>query len=202
MEAGLSKGARSANCRVRAGLPTWDRPASACLSSRIPYGTPVTKETIENRRIGEEEIEEPRIPPVPRALPRRTGPHRDRAEELDRSARSRHGRRFHRNLQALGFHYVTLDLEGYRQGSMNEVLPYLGLPAYLEVQTPRCSRGSSSGRQRARCRYATVQPALTLSAGPGYCTLIVTGFVLWPSIVKTTLTSPRPLRLVGIWTLS
>ena len=47
---------RSANCRALAGLPTWDRPASACLSSRIPYGTPVTIENVKTVETGEEEI--------------------------------------------------------------------------------------------------------------------------------------------------
>jgi uncharacterized protein len=105
-----------------AGLPTWDRPASACLSSRIPYGTPVTVETVKTVETGEERIKElgfrqfrvryhgemVRIEIAPEELPR--------ALTLDMA------RRFTEIFKGLGFRYVTLDLEGYRQGSLNEVL--------------------------------------------------------------------------------
>src|SRR2546421_3771597 len=55
VEAGLSKAEIRELSRV-AGLPTWDRPASACLSSRIPYGTPVTIQNIKTVETGEEEL--------------------------------------------------------------------------------------------------------------------------------------------------
>jgi pyridinium-3,5-biscarboxylic acid mononucleotide sulfurtransferase len=54
-DAGLTKAEIRELSRV-AGLPTWDRPASACLSSRIPYGTPVTIETVKTVETGEERI--------------------------------------------------------------------------------------------------------------------------------------------------
>ena len=106
----------------RAGLPTWDRPAAACLSSRIPYGTPVTIENIKTVEIGEEEMkalgfrqfrtrfhgELVRIEIAPEELPR--------ALDLDMA------RRLTAIFKRLGYKYVTLDLEGYRQGSLNEVL--------------------------------------------------------------------------------
>jgi uncharacterized protein len=107
----------------RAGLSTWDRPASACLSSRIPYGTPVTPENIKTVEVGEEAI---------RALgflQFRVRFHGDlvRIEiapgELDRALAPEMARRFTGIFKPLGFHYVTLDLEGYRQGSLNESLP-------------------------------------------------------------------------------
>lgn len=105
-----------------AGLPTWDRPASACLSSRVPYGTPVTVETVKTVEKGEEALralgfrqfrvrfhgELVRIEIAPEEL--------EKALTLDMAAR------LTAIFKPLGFHYVTLDLEGYRQGSMNETL--------------------------------------------------------------------------------
>lgn len=106
----------------RAGLPTWDRPAAACLSSRIPYGTPVTIANIKTVEAGEEEIkalgfrqfrtrfhgELVRIEIAPEELPR--------ALDLETI------RKLTAIFKNLGYKYVTLDLEGYRQGSLNEVL--------------------------------------------------------------------------------
>ena len=105
-----------------AGLPTWDRPASACLSSRIPYGTPVTKQTIKTVEEGEEAI---------RALgfrQFRVRFHGDLVrleiakEELPRALTMEMAVRFTAIFKPLGFHYVTIDLEGYRQGSLNAAL--------------------------------------------------------------------------------
>jgi pyridinium-3,5-biscarboxylic acid mononucleotide sulfurtransferase len=104
------------------GLPTWDRPASACLSSRIPYGTPVTIENVKTVERGEEEI---------KAL----GFHQFRVrfhnelvrieiakDELPRALTAEMAAKFTELFKSLGFKYITLDLEGYRQGSLNEVL--------------------------------------------------------------------------------
>lgn len=107
----------------RAGLPTWDRPASACLSSRVPYGTPVTVETVKTVERGEEAV---------KALGFRQFRVRYHGElvrlefakdELDRALTVEMAARLTAIFKPLGFHYVTVDLEGYRQGSMNEVLP-------------------------------------------------------------------------------
>jgi pyridinium-3,5-biscarboxylic acid mononucleotide sulfurtransferase len=106
----------------RAGLPTWDRPASACLSSRIPYGTPVTIQNVKTVEAGEEQLkalgfrqfrvrfhgELVRIEIAP--------------EEMARALTLDMARRFTTLFKSLGFKYVSLDLEGYRQGSLNEVL--------------------------------------------------------------------------------
>ncbi len=106
-----------------AGLSTWDRPAAACLSSRIPYGTPVTIENLRTVEIGEEELKElgfrqfrtrfhgelVRIEIAPEELPNALNP--EMAVKLTSV------------FKRLGYKYVTLDLEGYRQGSLNEVLP-------------------------------------------------------------------------------
>ena len=118
VEAGLRK-AEIRELSRRAGLSTWDRPASACLSSRIPYGTPVTIENVKTVERGEEAI---------RALGFRQFRVRYHGElvrieiapeELERALAPEMARRFTAIFKPLGFHYVTLDLEGYRQGSLN-----------------------------------------------------------------------------------
>jgi uncharacterized protein len=121
VDAGLTKAAIRELSR-RAGLVTWDRPASACLSSRIPYGTPVTIQNVKTVERGEEEI---------RALGFRQFRVRFHGElvrieiapdELAGALRPEMARAFTAIFKPLGFHYVTLDLEGYRQGSLNESL--------------------------------------------------------------------------------
>jgi pyridinium-3,5-biscarboxylic acid mononucleotide sulfurtransferase len=121
VEAGLRK-AEIRELSRRAGLATWDRPASACLSSRIPYGTPVTIQNVSTVEKGEEAL---------RALgfrQFRVRFHSDLVrieiapEELARALRPEMARAFISVFKPLGFHYVTLDLEGYRQGSLNEAL--------------------------------------------------------------------------------
>jgi uncharacterized protein len=121
VDAGLRKAEIRELSRM-AGLPTWDRPASACLSSRIPYGTPVTIENIKTVERGEEEV---------KALGFRQFRVRYHGElvrleiardELGRALTPDMARQFTAIFKALGFNYVTLDLEGYRQGSLNEVL--------------------------------------------------------------------------------
>jgi uncharacterized protein len=120
-DAGLSKAEIRELSRI-AGLSTWDRPAAACLSSRIPYGTPVTIENIKTVEKGEEEI---------KALGFRQFRVRFHGElvrlevakeELARALTPEMAARFTQIFKKLGFKYVTLDLEGYRQGSLNEVL--------------------------------------------------------------------------------
>ena len=106
----------------RAGLRTWDRPASACLSSRVPYGTPVTAEVVKTIESGEETLKSLGFRQY------RVRFHGDLArieiarEELPRAFDLGIFDELTRAFRALGFQYVTLDLEGYRQGSMNEVL--------------------------------------------------------------------------------
>lgn len=121
VEAGLTKAEIRELSRL-AGLPTWDRPASACLASRIPYGTPVTIENVKKVETGEEAV---------RALgfrQFRVRFHGDLVrleiapEELERAMTLEMASRFAAIFKPLGFHYVTLDLEGYRQGAMNEAL--------------------------------------------------------------------------------
>src|SRR5579863_3660288 len=105
-----------------AGLPTWDRPAAACLSSRIPYGTPVTIENIKTVEIGEEEM---------KALGFRQFRTRFHGElvrievardEMEKALNLEMAGKLTDIFKKLGYKYVALDLEGYRQGSLNEVL--------------------------------------------------------------------------------
>jgi uncharacterized protein len=121
VEAGLSKAEIRELSRL-AGLPTWDRPASACLSSRIPYGTTVTIENIKTVERGEEELKalgfrQFRVRYHGELVRLEIAP-----EELAKALSPEMARRFTAIFKALGFKYVTLDLEGYRQGSLNEVL--------------------------------------------------------------------------------
>ncbi len=121
VDAGLTKAEIRELSRL-AGLSTWDRPASACLSSRVPYGTPVTPETVKTVERGEEAI---------RALGFRQFRVRFHGElvrievakdELARALTAEMAQAFVAIFKPLGFHYVTIDLEGYRQGSLNSVL--------------------------------------------------------------------------------
>jgi len=103
-------------------LPTWDKPAQACLSSRIPYGTPVSVEALTRIAKAEEFLRDlgigqlrvrhhgsvARIEVTPADFP----------ALLDEEVRESIGQRF----RSIGYAYVTLDLEGFRSGSMNEVL--------------------------------------------------------------------------------
>lgn len=105
-----------------ADLPTWDRPASACLSSRIPYGTPVTIQNVKTVEVGEERIKALGFRQF------RVRFHGDvvrieiAPEELNGALNLEMAHQFTAIFKDLGFRYVTLDLEGYRQGSLNEVL--------------------------------------------------------------------------------
>jgi len=121
-EAGLTK------AEIRAfsqdlGLPTWDKPAAPCLSSRIPYGQRVTLEKL--RQIGEAE-----------RLLHQLGYREVRVRHHDSVARIElprsemlafvergHADEVTRGLKELGFRYVSLDLQGLRSGSLNEALP-------------------------------------------------------------------------------
>lgn len=121
IEAGLSKSeVRELSRRVT--LPTWDKPASPCLSSRIAYGTTVTIERLSKVDRGEEILREFGF----REFRVRHHDQLVRIEiapaEMDRVLRKELIDELARRFRELGFKYVTLDLEGFRSGSMNEVL--------------------------------------------------------------------------------
>ena len=122
LKAGLTKPEIRELAR-QAGLRIWDKPASACLSSRIEYGRPVTREALDVVERGEDAI---------RALgfrQFRVRHHGDivrieiAREELDRALNPVLAAQFTAIFKALGFKFVTLDLEGFRSGSMNTLLP-------------------------------------------------------------------------------
>ena len=105
-----------------AGLRIWDKPASACLSSRIEYGRPVTTEALSAVEQGEDYL-------------RRLGFRQFRVrhhgqivrieiarEEMPRAMTPEMAAEFTRVFKSLGFKFVTLDLEGFRSGSMNALL--------------------------------------------------------------------------------
>ena len=121
IEVGLSKSEVRELSR-RATLPTWDKPASPCLSSRIAYGTTVTIERLSKVDRGEEILREFGF----REFRVR---HHDQlvrleiaAAEMDRIMHKDIFQQLAARFRELGFKYVTLDLEGFRSGSMNEVL--------------------------------------------------------------------------------
>jgi pyridinium-3,5-biscarboxylic acid mononucleotide sulfurtransferase len=107
----------------QAGLRIWDKPASACLSSRIEYGRPVTREALEVVERGEDAI---RTLGFRQFRVRHHGDivriEIDR-EELERALNPTMAAQFTSIFKALGFKFVTLDLEGFRSGSMNSLLP-------------------------------------------------------------------------------
>jgi uncharacterized protein len=105
-----------------AGLPTWDRPASACLSSRIPYGTPVTIQNVKTVESGEEAIKELGFRQCRVRFHGEIARIEIAPEEMGRALTLEMAERLTAIFRRLGFQYVTLDLAGYRQGSLNEVL--------------------------------------------------------------------------------
>jgi uncharacterized protein len=133
VEAGLHKAEIRALSR-ELGLPTWNKPEMACLASRFPYGTAITRERLGQVEALEAALAElgfagtrvryhgevARIELPPEDLPRAVA-------DTQRAAIVAHGR-------ALGFAYVALDLQGYRRGALNEVLPAaLAAPDAAEV---------------------------------------------------------------------
>ncbi len=121
VESGLSKDEIRLLSR-REGLPTWDRPASPCLSSRFPYGTEITEERLLMVARGEELLRSHGFPEVRvryhQGSARIELPQADFARLLDSALRTR----LVCELKELGFHFVSLDLEGFRSGSLNRLL--------------------------------------------------------------------------------
>jgi pyridinium-3,5-biscarboxylic acid mononucleotide sulfurtransferase len=107
----------------QAGLTLWDKPASACLASRIEYGRPVTRENLSQVEQAEAALHALGFPQV------RVRHHGDLArveiarEDLSRALTLPVLEKITAAIKPLGFLYVTLDTEGYRSGSMNDILP-------------------------------------------------------------------------------
>jgi uncharacterized protein len=114
-------------------LDVWDKPASACLSSRMEYGRPVTVEALRQIEVAEEHLRQLGFRQV------RVRHHGELARvEIERSELARALSldmlaRITAGIRGAGFTYVTLDTEGYRSGSMNAVLPVESLLAHLVV---------------------------------------------------------------------
>jgi len=107
----------------RAGLPTWDRPASACLASRVPYGTEVTPERLSLIERGEAALRELGFRQFRVRLHDKLARVEIAPEEMDRAFSKETGAAISQALKRVGFTYVALALEGYHQGSLNETLP-------------------------------------------------------------------------------
>ncbi len=122
LDAGLRK-SEIRELSQRAGLPTWDRPASACLASRVPYGTEVTPERLTMIERGEAALRELGFRQFRVRLHDRLARVEIAAEEMDRALAKETCAAISQALKRAGFTYVALDLEGYRQGSLNESLP-------------------------------------------------------------------------------
>ena len=121
VDAGLTK-REIRSLAKEAGLPFWDRPAAACLSSRIPYGSAVTPEKIRKVEAGEEAVKALGFRQFRVRYHEKLVRLEFHPDELPRALDIEMARRLTAIFKPLGFHYVTLDLEGYRQGSMNEML--------------------------------------------------------------------------------
>jgi pyridinium-3,5-biscarboxylic acid mononucleotide sulfurtransferase len=120
-EAGLNK-ADIRKLSRKLGLPTWDRPAMACLASRIPYGTPITPEALGRIGRAEEVLLRLGFGQVRvrhhESVARIEVPEADFPRLIEPATRGQVERSFRR----LGYLYVTMDLRGYRTGSLNEAL--------------------------------------------------------------------------------
>jgi uncharacterized protein len=104
------------------GLPTWDRPASPCLASRIPYGTPVNRDALRRIADGERYLRNLGIREC--RLRHHGNIARIEVDEKGMSLLLKNQIRqdLVKQIKALGYTYVTLDLGGYRSGSLNEEL--------------------------------------------------------------------------------
>lgn len=124
LEAGLTKAEIRELSRER-GLPTWDKPAMACLSSRIPYGTPVTVEALSSVERAEEYLRSLGVRQLRvrhHVLPSGDTVARIETDDAGMDVLLAKRQEIAERLKALGYLYVTLDLAGYRTGSMNEAL--------------------------------------------------------------------------------
>jgi uncharacterized protein len=119
VEAEISKGDIRSICRSM-GLPFWDKPSAACLASRIPYGEGIIEKRLAMIERAEDCLKAMGFSQV---RVRAHGPvARIEVPEREMQAALRSAGRIAKELKRMGFQYVSLDLEGFRSGSMNEVL--------------------------------------------------------------------------------
>ena len=121
-ECGLSK-AEVRELSRRRGLPTWDRPAMACLASRFPYGTEITAERLARVAACEEVLRAEGFRQARVRFHGEVARIEVSPEEVARFADAGLRERVDAAFRARGFAYAALDLRGYRTGSLNETLP-------------------------------------------------------------------------------
>jgi uncharacterized protein len=121
VEAGFTKADVRAASR-RLGLPSWDRPSSPCLSSRFPYGTAITREGLERVAAAERFLRARGFRELRVRHHERVARVEVPVEEMRRLLEPGMREDIVRELKRLGFTWVSLDLEGFRSGSLNEVL--------------------------------------------------------------------------------
>lgn len=121
LQAGLTKKDVRALSK-RLGLASWDKPANPCLASRVPYGTPITLETLERVRAGEKFLRSLGFPVI------RLRHHGEMARievpaaDLPRLVRPATARRVAARLRTIGYLWTAVDIEGYRMGSLNRAV--------------------------------------------------------------------------------
>ena len=120
-EAGLTKAEIRAQSR-ELGLPTWNKPSLACLASRLPYGHQITPEGLRQIERAEQFLIRLGFSQVRVRHHGKTARIEIPSEEIGSLLDPRTRSRVVKRLKGIGFIYVTLDLQGYRSGSMNEVL--------------------------------------------------------------------------------
>ena len=122
-EAGLTK-AEIREVAKSMGLPNWDKPAAACLSSRIPYGTPITLEVLS-------QVDRAELVLHQMGLHQLRVRHHDKVARIEVDTKDfeiilQKRQQIVDRLKEIGYNYITLDLSGFRSGSMNEVLKISG----------------------------------------------------------------------------
>jgi uncharacterized protein len=127
LDAGLGKAEIRARARA-AGLAVWDRPAAACLASRVAYGLEVTAPVLARIEAGEAALHGMGFRQVRVRFHEQIVRLEFAREELPRALDMAMADRLAKVFKDLGFGYVTLDLEGYRTGAMNEALRVLPEP--------------------------------------------------------------------------
>ncbi|OGD15205.1 MAG: TIGR00268 family protein [Candidatus Aminicenantes bacterium RBG_16_63_14] len=108
------------------GLESWDKPANPCLASRIPYGTRITRETLEKVRAGEKFIRDQGFPIVRLRHHGRLARIEVPAADFARLLKPATARKLANRLRSLGYLWIALDVEGYRTGSLNRAVEERG----------------------------------------------------------------------------
>ena len=120
-EAGLTKG-EIRRFSKRLGLPTWDKPSFACLASRFPYGMRITEENLAKVDMAEKFLRKVGITQVRVRHHNQIARIEIRKEDIPKLLEEKLRRQVLSRFKKLGYSYITVDLGGYRTGSMNEVL--------------------------------------------------------------------------------